>query len=161
VDPARTPEQPLLDIQNADDGGSTDGDHSGPSQVGSLQDMGRRSSSLDVSPKDQTDAPLSQQIASGSSGADGTERDKSSPQRRTEEGDHGEAVWKKKKTDNGDDDERPGPSGTRDNRTYFTFIIHKDNLREGWKAAIATRGKASPCFLSFDHDQRSTFAMQI
>jgi len=56
-----------------------------------------------------------------------------------------------------DDDDTHDSAGDsvdlgRPRTEYYTFVLHKANMREDWHTKIATRGRRTPYFVVFDHD---------
>jgi hypothetical protein len=45
----------------------------------------------------------------------------------------------------------PPVTTNKEDKSYYTFIIHKTNLEPDWKRNIATRRRQAPTFISFDH----------
>jgi len=52
-------------------------------------------------------------------------------------------------SDNGTTTDDEQTTENRDRKTYFTFILHKENQSTGWQTA--NRHKPSPTFIAFDH----------
>lgn len=49
------------------------------------------------------------------------------------------------------DGELDGSTGSNRETAYYTFVLHKDNVKEDWRYIATTRAKQAPSFITFDH----------